>query len=157
MSAIVAAVVRDALSSATAVTALVGSGASFRCYASYRPGTSLPAIVLTYGEDRDLSPSHQRTDQVRRLDISIDCVGETLAQSRTLAEAVRVALHGASGTGRSSTQVFEIRVLSCSTEFDIGAEGTEPETHITSVRAECTYRSPAVSPVTITDPTGPIP
>lgn len=156
MSAIVAAVVRDALSSASNVTFIVGSGANFRCYASYRPATQLPALVLTYGEDRDVSPSHQRTDRVRKLDISIDCIAPTLSTSRLLAEAVRVSLHGAAGTGRSSTQVFEIRVISCSTEFDIGAEATEPETHITNVRAECTYRSPAVSPVTITDPGGPV-
>jgi hypothetical protein len=156
MSAVVAAVVRDALGAIPGVTSRIGSGANLRCYAGYRPATQLPAIVLTYGEDRDVSPSHQRTDRVRRLDVTIDCIGATLSASRLLAEAVRVGLHGAAGTGRESTQVFEIRVISCSTEFDIGAEGTEPETHITTVRAECTYRSPAVSPITITDPGGPV-
>ena len=153
MSAIVAAVVRDALTSSAAITARV----STRIYASYRPATALPAIVITFANDRDVSPSIGRTDRLRRMNVTVDCFAATLQFSRLIAEDVRVALHGAAGTGRGTTQVFEIRVISAETEYDLGAEGTEPETHITTVQAECTYRSPAVSPVTITDPTGPVP
>lgn len=153
MSAIVAAVVRDALNASAAISGTVLN----RIYASYRPATALPAIVLTYANDRDLSPSIGRTDRLRRLDVTVECISSTLAGSRVLAEYVRVALHGANGTGRSTTQVFEIRVTNVETQSDMGLEGSEPEVHITTVQAECTYRSPAVSPVTITDPTGPVP
>lgn len=151
MSAVVAAVVRDAIVQTTAITALVGSGSSARVYASYRPSTALPCIVLTYGSDQDLSPTLARTDRLRRMNVQIDCIGATLAASRVLAEEVREALHGAKGVNRSTT-IIEIRVTSVQTEYDFGQEATDDQVHITTVSAEVTYRSPAVNPTFIVDP-----
>lgn len=151
MSAVVAAVVRDAIVQTTAITNIVGSGSSARVYASFRPSTDLPCIVLTYGSDQDLSPTLARTDCLRRMSVQIECYGAVLSHSRNLAEQVRRALHGAAGLYRS-TRIIEIRVTSVQTEYDFGHDATELQAHITTVMAEVTYRSPAVSPTFIVDP-----
>lgn len=151
MSAVVAAVVRDAIVQTTSITSLVGSGSSARVYASYRPNTAMPCIVLTYGNDRDLSPTLARTDRLRRMDVQVDCLATTLVNSRLLAEEVREALHGAKGANRSTT-ILEMRVISVQTEYDFGADGDDAQAHITTVSVEVTYRSPAVNPTFIVDP-----
>lgn len=151
MSAVIAAVVRDALVQTASITALIGSAPNSRVYASYRPNSELPAIILTYGQDVDISPTFGRTDRLRKLTVTVDCMAETLKASRELAEEVREALHGSRGAYRS-TIVIEMRVTSTSTEYDLGGDADDDQAHITSVTVECTYRSPAVNPTTITDP-----
>lgn len=85
------------------------------------------------------------------MDVQVDCMASTLKASRELAEEVREALHGSRGTYRSST-IIEMRVQSVSTDYDMGADATDQQAHITTVQVECTYRAPAVNPTTITDP-----
>lgn len=151
MSDVVAALVRDALVQTAAVTALVGSN-SPRVYASYRGSVSnLPAIIVSYGDDRDLNPSLARTDCLRKMQVTVDCIGSTLKESRQLAEVCRKALHGSNGTYRGVT-VIEIRANTTSTEYDLGGDANDVQAHITTVQVECTYRAPAVTPTTITDP-----
>jgi hypothetical protein len=151
VSAVVAAIVRDAILQTNAIVSVLGTSVNPRIYASYRAASVLPAIVVTYGDDNDLSPTFARTDCLRKLTVSVDCIGSTLKESRELAELCRVALHGASGYYRS-TRVFEMRVLSTSTQYDIGGDANDVQAHITTVQVECTYRAPTVSPTTITDP-----
>jgi len=151
VSAVVAALVRDAIVQTAAITSIIGSDPNARVYASYRAATLLPAIVVTYGDDNDLSPTFARTDCLRKLTVSVDCIASTLKASRELAELCRVALHGSRGYYRSTT-VFEMRVTSTSTQYDIGGDANDVQAHITTVQVECTYRAPAVNPTTITDP-----
>lgn len=147
MSAVIAALVRDALVQTPSISTMVND----RVYASYRPSSQLPAIILSYGEDKDLSPTFARFDRLRRMSVSVDCMAATLKQSRELAELCRVALHGSKGTYRSTT-VFEMRVISTTTEYDFGSDANDQQAHLTTVQVECTYRAPAVNPTTITDP-----
>lgn len=148
MSAVIAAVVRDALLSTAGVTNLVGAPNVARIFVSYRDITGYPCIVLQYNDNTDVSPALDRTDQLRRLQVDIDCLATTAKGSLALAEAVRVGVHGAKGTSRSTT-VMEIRVARESTTYDVGAEGDEGGYHITSVGVDAYYRSAAVSPSTI--------
>lgn len=150
MSDVAVALVRDALIQ----TAAISSAVADRVFTAYRPGVnlnSLPAIMLSFGEERDISPSFLRTDCLRKAIVTIDCIAVTLKESRSVAELCRKALHGSRGTYRG-VSVIEIRVTTNSSEYDIGADANDVQAHITSVQAECTYRAPAVTPTTITDP-----
>jgi hypothetical protein len=152
VSATVAAAVRDAILSQSAVVALLGGNAlTARVFASYRDTTGFPCIVLSYGNNADVSPAIDRTDRVRKLDVEIDCVATTAKGALALAEAVRAGLHGCKGTSRNTT-IMEIRVINETTSYDVGAEGDEGGYHITSVNVEAYYRSDAVNPSTITTP-----
>jgi hypothetical protein len=62
--AIVAAV-RDALTQSTSVTNLV----STRIFTAFRDTTTLPAIVLTTGQDANVSPTFGRTDCLRKFTV----------------------------------------------------------------------------------------
>lgn len=146
--AIVAAV-RDALTQSTSVTALV----STRIFTAFRDASTLPAIVLTTGQDSDVSPTFGRTDRLRKFTVEVDCIASTLKVSRQIAEAVRVKMHGASGTSRS-VQIFEIRERGITSQYDVGAEATETGIHVTTVTLDATYRSNSVSPTTITEAGG---
>lgn len=151
MSATVAAAVRDALLSTPGVVALVnssGPATNSRIFASYRDATGFPCIVLSYGNNSDVSPALDRTDRVRKLDVEIDCIATTAKGSLALAEAVRVGLHGAKGTSRSTT-IMEVRVNNETTSYDVGAEGNEAGYHITTVNAEAYYRSGSVNPSSV--------
>lgn len=148
--AIVAAV-RDALTQSTSVTAQV----STRIYTAFRDATTLPAIVLTPGNDANVSPTFGRTDCLRKLTVEVDCIASTLKVSRLIGEAVRVKMHGASGTSRGVT-IQEIRETGITSQYDVGAEATETGIHVTTVTLEATYRSSSVSPTTITEAGGAI-
>ena len=89
--AIVAAV-RDALTQSTSVTALV----STRIFTAFRDTTTLPAIVLTTGQDANVSPTFGRTDCLRKFTVEVDCIASTLKVSRQIAEAVE-KVTGAAG------------------------------------------------------------
>jgi hypothetical protein len=152
MSATIAAAVRDALLCSTDVVQSVGTSfADARIFVSYRDTSTLPCIVLAYGNDSDISPTFGRTDRLRKLSVDCDCIATTVKASMSISEKVRKALHGASGTSRS-TKVIEIRVLRESSNYDVGAEGDEGGIHITTVTVEATYQADAVSPITITTP-----
>lgn len=152
MSATVAAAVRDALLNSTDVVQAVGTSyLDARIFVSYRDTSVLPCIVLAYGNDADISPTFGRTDRLRKLTVDVDCIASTVKTSMSIAEKVRKALHGASGTSRN-TQIIEIRVLRESSQYDVGAEGDEAGIHVTTVTVEATYRADAVSPITITTP-----
>jgi hypothetical protein len=148
VSATIAAVVRDALLSTAGVTNLVGAPNAARIFVSYRDITGYPCIVLTYNDNADVSPTIDRSDRLRKLAVDIDCIATTAKGSLALAEAVRLGLHGAAGTSRSTT-VMEIRVSRETTTYDVGAEGDEGGYHITSVGVDAYYRSAAVTPSTI--------
>ena len=91
---VAAALVRDALAQSASVTALVSS----RIYASMRPnGQSETCIILSFGAEEDVSPTFQRTDKLRKLQVEIECMSPTVGGAHALAEAVRKALHGAKG------------------------------------------------------------
>lgn len=147
MSNLVIAAVRSALVQSAGVTAIVPAD---RITSAYRVDTgSLPAIVLTVQTDEALSPSLDRTDCVRKIAIGIECIATSLGDSRTLGEAVRVAMHGARGTANSTT-VQEIRENGITSTYDIGGEGTETGIHITVVTVDAYYTSTAVNPTIIT-------
>lgn len=147
MSNLVIAAVRTALVQSAGVTAIVPSS---RITSAYRVDTgTLPAIVLTVQSDEALSPALDRTDCVRRIAIDVECIAASLGDSRTLGEAVRVAMHGARGTANSTT-IQEIREKGITSTYDVGAEGTETGIHITVVTVEAFYTSAAVNPTIIT-------
>lgn len=146
--AIVAAV-RDALTQSPSVTNLV----STRIFTAFRDASALPAIVLTPGQDANVSPTFGRTDCLRKFTVEVDCIASTLKVSRQIAEAVRFKMHGASGTSRT-VEIFEIREAGITSQYDVGSEATETGIHVTTVTLEATYRSSSVSPTTITEAGG---
>ena len=99
--------------------------------------------------DEAVSPAIDRTDCLRRIAVAVECIAGSLADSRTIGETVRIAMHGAKGTA-FSTQVQEIRESGITTTYDVGAEGTETGIHITVVTVEAYYTSTATSPTIIT-------
>jgi len=145
---VAAALVRDALAQSASVTALVSS----RIYASMRSSAATETcIVLSFGAEEDVSPTLQRTDCLRRLQVEIECMAPTVGGAHALAEAVRKALHGAKGYYRSC-RIIEIRIGSTTTNFDLGADADDQGVHICTVNATAYYTAEAVSPTTITDP-----
>jgi hypothetical protein len=96
MSATIAAAVRDALLCSTDVVQSVGTSfADARIFVSYRDTSTLPCIVLAYGNDSDISPTFGRTDRLRKLSVDCDCIATTVKASMSISEKVRKALHGA--------------------------------------------------------------
>lgn len=149
----VVSAVRDALLCAPLVTAYVGTvTATARVYTAYRPNISNETcVIISAGSATDVNSSFGRTDRLRKIDIDLDCMASTMKNSRLLAEAVRKSLHGASGVSRS-VRVIEIRIKSDYTTFDLGADADDQGVHITTVKAEVTYVSDAVSPISIVNP-----
>lgn len=145
MSALVIPAVRYVLTQTAAITAVIPAA---RILTSYRDASGLPAIVLTGEADEAVSPAILRTDRLRRFTVEIGVIADTLKQAREVAETVRVAVHGASGTYQGLT-VFEIRERGINSVYDIGAEATEKGIHIATVLADAYYRAAAVNPTTI--------
>lgn len=145
---VAAALVRDAIAQSAAVTALTGT----RIYASIRPNAATETcIVLNFGTEEDVSPTLQRTDCLRKLQVEIECMSPTVGGAHSLAEVVRKALHGAKGYYRSC-RIIEIRIGSTTTNFDLGADADDQGVHICTVNATAYYTADSVSPTTITDP-----
>ena len=120
MSNLVIAAVRAALTQNASVTALVPASSITSAY-RLDVGT-LPAIVLTVQADEAVSPAIDRTDCLRRIAVAVECIAGSLADSRTIGETVRIAMHGAKGTA-FSTQVQEIRESGITTTYDVGEIG----------------------------------
>jgi hypothetical protein len=151
-SQVIVAVVRDGLTQSASVTNLV----STRIFTAFRDTTTLPAIVLSTGQDANVSPTFGRTDCLRKFTVDVDCIASTLKVSRQIAEAVRAKMHGAAGTSRG-VSILEMREVGITSQYDVGAEATETGIHVTTVTLEATYRSSSVSPTTITEGSGGVP
>jgi hypothetical protein len=131
----------------TSTTAITDEVPAARILTAYRDGSALPAILITPETDEAVSPSILRTDRLRRASFEISIIAATLKTAREIAEVVRVAMHGASGT-YNGLRIFEVREGGINSTYDIGAEATETGIHIATVTLEAYYRSASVNPTT---------
>lgn len=79
---------------ATAISALVGSGASARVYYGLRPETTVTPCINYYEV-----AGGSRFNGMERATYSVNCRAETAAEARTLARAVVTVFAGDGGTG----------------------------------------------------------
>lgn len=84
------------LKATSGVTSIIGSGTSMRCYPLALPQQpTYPAVVYRIGitGDRNLSGPSGR----KNIDLSLECMDTESADARSLADALRTALDGATG------------------------------------------------------------
>ena len=114
------------LSGNAAVSALV----STRIYPTIAPeGASLPFLAYRRVETEHVQTKSRTQDDLARARIEVRCVASSYSGVRTLADKVRLALHGYAGTSGSYT----IRGTISEGEYDSGElppDGTDVPRHV---------------------------